>query len=164
MKEWVDRPSFGSAIADLAGRVGTQERVDDPPPVRYRFEVVGSAAVDAATVGTGDLRSTPWMPPVDVVFDELWVVYGSANTPASSWSLERSSTTVGSLTVTAGSTFGFDRFDSPLLFTPMHRLTFYFYNDGTHDWLDATVMARGWSPVPFIGSGGLDFRLTAGGG
>jgi hypothetical protein len=48
VKEYVDQPSFGGAIADLAGRVGTQERVADNPPLRYRFEVVGSAPFDHA--------------------------------------------------------------------------------------------------------------------
>lgn len=163
MKEYVDHPSFGGAIADLAGRVGTQERVDDPAPVRYRFEIVGSAAIDANTTAAGDLRSTPWMPPVDVVFDELWVVYGTADTTdQTTWWLERSGTAIESVTLSSGAEFSFSRFTSPQLFTPMHRLTFYLSNSG-FDWLDATVMARGWSPVPFIGSGGLDFRLTPGG-
>lgn len=162
MKEWAERPSFGSAIADLAGRVGTQERVVEPPPLRFRFEVVGSCNLASSTLLVGTIRSTPWSPPTDVVFDELVVLLGSADTVSSTWSLKRSGATVQSATVNSGWDFGFVSFASPVVFTPMHRLTFSTSQDGTHAWADATVIARGWSPVPFIGSGGLGFRWTSG--
>ena len=143
MKEYVDQPSFGGAIADLAGRVGTQERTVPAAPITHRVTVTATS-----------FPSPPWRPPAAVSLDEIWVDTDSAVAADTVFAVSRNGASIGTATVAAGKSRVAARLTTPVSVDVHDVVTVTAGDTGS---VQATVQVLGTSghPItPSLGGGG----------
>lgn len=113
MKEYTSPDGFARAIKDLRERVDSLERAAQAPatPV-YRVNVTGT-----------QFPSAPYRPPAPVTVTDLWAESPSAVTADTTFNLKRNGTTVGTVTISSGSTTGMATI-GPISFDVYDVLTF----------------------------------------